>query len=124
MGTINEVGFLLSDSGRLSRISHLDTGHTVCLDGPHGRNLELWNYETVIFPAKGMGIAGVLSSALALIDRRNQDIALKKNAQSADRLFWDLTRKVAIVWMLESNDQQNWAAPLLKILKGLEQDQV
>jgi hypothetical protein len=71
-----------------------------------------------------MGIAGVLSSALALIDRRNQDITVKKNAQSADRLFRDLTRKVAIVWMLESNDQQNWAAPLLNILKGLDQDQV
>lgn len=123
-GTIKEVGFLLSDSGRLSQISRLETGHSVCLDGPYGRNLELWNYETVILTAKGMGIAGVLSSALALIDRRNQDIAVKKNARSTGRLFRDLTRKVAIVWMLESNDQQNWAGPLLNILKGLDQDQV
>ncbi|KAM5353128.1 hypothetical protein ACJZ2D_016987 [Fusarium nematophilum] len=123
-GTNKDICFLVSDRGRMSRISRLDIGNSLRLDGPYGRNLELWNYETVILTAKGMGIAGVLSSALSLIDRRNQDWEVKKNKQSAERLFRDLTRKVAIVWILEFNAQEDWAASAFSVLKGLDLDQV
>lgn len=123
-GTNKDVCFLVSDHGRISQISRLDIGNSLRLDGPYGRNLELWNYETVILTAKGMGIAGVLSSALSLIDRRNQDWEVKKSAQSTERLHRDLTRKVAIVWTLESNYQEDWAASAFSVLKGLDLDQV
>lgn len=123
-GAIQNVCFLVSDHGRMSQISHLDIGDSLRLDGPYGRNLELWNYETVILTAKGMGIAGVLSSALSLVDRRNQDREVKKNARSAERLHRDLTRKVAIVWTLEFNYQEDWAASAFSVLKGLDLEQV
>ena len=123
-GTNKDVSFLVSDHGRMSQVSRLDIGNTLRLDGPYGRNLELWNYETVILTAKGMGIAGVLSAALTLIDRRSQDWQAKKNPLSAERLFRDLTRKVAILWTLESNGQEDWAAPAFNVLKGLDFDQV
>ncbi|KDN70497.1 hypothetical protein CSUB01_07942 [Colletotrichum sublineola] len=122
-GNNKDVAFLVSDRGRIFNFSRLDVGNSLLLDGPYGRNLELWNYETVILAAKGMGIAGILSSALCLLDRRNQDSEAKKDKKRGQRLFRDLTRKVAIVWTLEDNAQEDWAAPAFSVLQGLDSDQ-
>ncbi|KAK1980493.1 hypothetical protein LZ30DRAFT_659258, partial [Colletotrichum cereale] len=122
-GNNKDVAFLVSDRGRIFNFSRLDVGNSLLLDGPYGRNLELWNYETVILAAKGMGIAGILSSALCLLDRRNQDSEAKKDKKHGQRLFRDLTRKVAIVWALEDNAQEDWATSAFSVLQGLDSDQ-
>ncbi|KAL8409983.1 hypothetical protein RB594_008176 [Gaeumannomyces avenae] len=121
-GSENEIGFLISESGRFFNHSSFKIGKSLLLDGPYGRNIDLWNYETVILAAKGMGIAGILSSALFLLDRRNLDLVAKK--QTKKRLFRDRTRKVALVWALEDNFQENWAALAIHNLQKVDKEKI
>ncbi|KAL8367158.1 hypothetical protein RB599_010248 [Gaeumannomyces hyphopodioides] len=121
-GSENEIGFLISESGRFFNHSSLKIGKSLLLDGPYGRNTDLWNYETVILAAKGMGIAGILSSALFLLDCRNLDLVAKK--QTKKRLFRDRTRKVALVWALEDNSQENWAALAIHNLQKVDKEKI
>jgi NAD(P)H-flavin reductase len=44
---------------------------SVILDRPYGKDLKLKDYKTVLLFAKGIGIAGVLTYTLSLVERRN-----------------------------------------------------
>lgn len=125
----NEIGFLLSESERVFSYSSFKIGKGLRLDGPYGRNIDLWNYESVILAAKGMGIAGILLSALFLLDRRNSDTLAKKEQMSFDdngairyknRIFRDRTRKIVLIWILEDNCQEDWAAAQIRNLQQID----
>lgn len=125
----NEIGFLLSESERVFNHSSFKIGKGLRLDGPYGRNIDLGNYESVILAAKGMGIAGILSSALFLLDRHNLDTLAKKEQMSFDedgairytnRIFRDQTRKIVLIWILEDNCQEDWAAAQIRDLQKID----
>ncbi|QBZ58517.1 hypothetical protein PoMZ_03470 [Pyricularia oryzae] len=131
--SIQSGGNELKISGILSKrvFSHssFKIGKGLRLDGPYGRNIDLWNYESVILAAKGMGIAGILSSALFLLDRRNSDTLAKKEQMSFDdngairyknRIFRDRTRKIVLIWILEDNCQEDWAAAQIRNLQQID----
>lgn len=123
---IANASFLMSRQGRLHGALRLSKGENILLDGPYGQYLELGKYETVILTAKGIGIAGILSSALILLERRRHDSAIKSQRAgiSDPRLFRDATRKVALFWVLESVSQEDWIAPELTRLQRLDKDNV
>ncbi|CAJ2505628.1 Uu.00g130220.m01.CDS01 [Anthostomella pinea] len=101
----------------------LKKGQKFLLDGPYGQDLGLRHYETVIMAAQGIGIAGVLASALDLAERQQHDWAIKASKSRAYRadLFRDRTRKVAIVWSLDENIQEEWVTMELNALKRLDE---
>lgn len=61
---------------------------TLLLDGSYGRNMNLGNYESVVLVAKGMSIAGILSSAFSLTYRwkHHQRLFRDLNPQSGNPL--------------------------------------
>jgi hypothetical protein len=114
-GTHTSLHFLLAHDKR-----HLEVGSDLLLDGPYGRNLKLWNYETVILVAKGVGIAGILSYALDLLSHRNINTGFTGSSLFRRKRGRDSTRKVAILWVLEDNAQEEWAAPGFNVLRNLD----
>ncbi|KAF3768214.1 hypothetical protein M406DRAFT_326813 [Cryphonectria parasitica EP155] len=125
-GGVKDVSFLVSRQERLHRTLRLADGDSLYLDGPYGQDHSLGRYETVILTAKGVGIAGVLSSALNLLERREHDSVAKDQMPHTrgPRLFRDATRKVSIFWVLEHASQQEWVASELKSLQGLDEDNI
>ncbi|KAJ3559953.1 hypothetical protein NPX13_g9469 [Xylaria arbuscula] len=115
------LSFLVSNQDRHSPFHDLKDGQRLLLDGPYGQDLGLRHYETVIMAAKGIGIAGILTSALDLIEHQQHDSTVKKQrSRIYKNLFRDSTRKVAIFWSLEHNSQEEWVASELWALKSLD----
>ena len=117
-----DLTFLVSHQDRRSRSFHPEKDHKLFLDGPYGRDLGLQHYETVILAAKGIGIVGVLGSALHLLERQKHDAAMKRQASKTSKphLFRDTTRKVDIFWSLEHKSQEEWVASELRSLQELD----
>ncbi|KAH8743377.1 hypothetical protein F5883DRAFT_593232 [Diaporthe sp. PMI_573] len=84
----------MSREGRLRRALRLKKDDKLFLDGPHGQDPQLRQYEIVVRVAKGLGIAGVLSAALSLVERRQHDLKAKDQAprDPNTRLFRDRRR--------------------------------
>lgn len=128
LGRGNEIGFLLSENKKVFNYSSFKIRKGLRLDGLYGRNIDLWNYKSVILAAKGMGIAGILSSALFLFDRHNLNTMAKKESISFDnngairyknRIFRNRTRKIILIWILEDNCQEDWAAAQIRNLQKI-----
>lgn len=117
-----DLTFLLSHHGHRLRPPSLVRGQKLLLDGPYGHDLGLQHYETVILASKGIGIAGVLASALHLLERQKHDAAMKRQASKTSKpyLFRDATRKVDILWSLEHESQEEWVASELRSLQELD----
>lgn len=102
-----DVTLLVSRQGRLGKLQ-LHENENIILDGPYGQDPGLGQYEVVILMAKGIGIAGVLSSALNLFERQQHDSVVtsqmseKETTQGqGSQLFRDVTRQIAILWIGE-----------------------
>lgn len=122
---VTDFVFLMSRGGRLHRALRLKKDDKLFLDGPYGQDPQLGQYEIVVLVAKGLGIAGVLSAALSLVERRQHDLKAKDQAHSDQnpRLFRDRTQRVAILWVVESADQEAWAASKLKEIQDLDEQE-
>lgn len=93
------------------------------IDGPYGYDLKLHGFENVMLAAKGVGVIGVLSFALNLLERRQHDereIALNGKASTA--LYRDATSKIFILWRLDYNAQDQLMAEHLKELQLADED--
>lgn len=120
-----EISFLMSRTGsHCMSLAALNEGEFVRLDGPYGKDRRLYNYETVLLTAKGMGIVGALPFAFHLAERRrHDDNARKKEARlrdSSEPVFGDLSRHVDLIWWLEHNEQEDWVARHLKKLQVVD----
>jgi hypothetical protein len=71
---VTDIVFLMSGGGRLHRALRLKKDDKLFLDGPYGQDPQLGQYEIVVLIAKGLGIAGVLSAAVSLVERRQHDL--------------------------------------------------
>ena len=58
----------------------LQTGHRWLIDGPYGNNPGLGSFENVMLAAKGVGVVGVLSFALNLLERQRHDLKMIKSS--------------------------------------------
>lgn len=121
-----DLTFLISHQDRHRHAFHWEPGQRLLLDGPYGRDLGFHHYETVILAAKGIGIAGVLASALHLLERHKHDVTIKKAASKTSKsaLFRDTTRKVDVFWTLEHPSQVEWVASELRSLQALDDNNV
>jgi hypothetical protein len=124
-GKRSDIVFLMSRGGRLHRALRLKKDDKLFLDGPYGQDPQLGQYEIVVLVAKGLGIAGIISAALSLVERRQHDLKAKDQAYSdqSPRLFRDRTQRVAILWVVESADQEVWAASKLKQIQDLDEEE-
>ncbi|KAK4113067.1 hypothetical protein N656DRAFT_797609 [Canariomyces notabilis] len=73
-----DLAFLVSHNSRPLRSLRFGEGERLLLDGPHGQNLGLQRFETVMLAAHGVGISGVLSFALYLCERRGSRGRLRR----------------------------------------------
>lgn len=108
--------------------SALRDASRILLNGPYGRDVALYEFETVFLVAKGMGIAGVLAHALYIARRKRHDDSVRDEASrlwdSDEFVFRDATRRLILVWFLEHNSQDVWVADQLKRLQEMDQDNV
>lgn len=71
---VSNISFLLRPRGSHAKaVINLDVGDKIRLDGPFGQDLKLNDYENLVLPVKGLGIAGVLPIALDIAERRYYD---------------------------------------------------
>ena len=124
-------------AGRQSRylrqLRTIEKGDRMLLDGPYGKDLQLYRYETVILTAKGMGIVSVLPMALHLAARKEYDDSVRSQFDPDEGpsvglatapIFRDATRRIDLLWRLEHNNQDQWVADQLKALQDLDPRQV
>jgi predicted ferric reductase len=106
---VKDVTFLVSHHSRPLRSVRFEKDQRLRLDGPYGQDLGLQRFETVTLAAKGVGILGVLSSALSLLEHR------KRNNSGP---------KVNILWCLEETSQEKWVASELVALQDMDPQNV
>ena len=124
-GKVSDLTFLISRTGHHSKsLSTISSGHSLRIDGPYGKDLRLYRFETVVLTAKGMGIVGVLPFALQLAGRRRRDDeARSRHARlrdSSEPVFADFSRNVDLIWWLEQSDQDQWVADQLRSLQEVD----
>ncbi|RSL89865.1 hypothetical protein CEP52_014769 [Fusarium oligoseptatum] len=124
-GKVSDLTFLISRAGHHSKsLSTISSGHSLRIDGPYGKDLRLYRFETVVLTAKGMGIVGVLPFALQLAGRRRRDDeARSRHARlrdSSEPVFADFSRNVDLIWWLEQSDQDQWVADQLRSLQEVD----
>ncbi|KAH8797841.1 hypothetical protein F5884DRAFT_814465 [Xylogone sp. PMI_703] len=69
-GAATKLTFFIQPRNGLSSIIHQISTQSVNLNGPYGKSLKLKRYHTVILAADGIGIAGILSYAKYLLERK------------------------------------------------------
>ena len=94
---VSTLSFLFSRrSSSAQAMARLQSGDKVLLDGPYGRDPQLQDYDNVILVAKGVGIAGLLSYALELTQRKKHDNEIReeidKLSQEQSRLLGEVRR--------------------------------
>ncbi|KAJ4248080.1 hypothetical protein NW762_012850 [Fusarium torreyae] len=124
-GKASDLTFLMTRTGHhANSLGSVSSGDSLRLDGPYGRDLRLYRFETVVLTAKGMGIVGVLPFALQLAGRRRRDDeARSRHARlrdSSEPVFADFSRNVDLIWWLEHNDQDQWVTDQLRSLQELD----
>lgn len=93
------------------------------IDGPYGYDLELHRFENVMLAARGVGIVGVLSFALNLLERQRHDKReIQANGKASTALHRDATSKVFILWRLDYNIQEQLVAKHLRELQLADED--
>ncbi|KAK7920695.1 ferric-chelate reductase [Apiospora marii] len=123
----------------------LRKGNRLILDGPYGQSPPLGSFENVILAARGSGILTALPMATFIASRKRCDnlsrshllqVQERSNMQTTSdpesetrrmdevprRLFRDLTRKIDIYWILDSNSDENWLAAQISQLQMLDAD--
>ncbi|CZR55712.1 uncharacterized protein PAC_05600 [Phialocephala subalpina] len=111
------LSFLIRpQSGITSELITRKSVRTVTLDGPYGKDLHLDSYETVILVAKGIGIAGILPYIRHMTDRK----VLPDEYWAYQYRRGLITRKIDVYWVLEDNDQEEWASDWIKDLHELD----
>lgn len=124
-GKVSDPTFLITRKGHhANSLGCVSSGDSLRLDGPYGRDLKLYRFETVVLTAKGIGIVGVLPFALQLAGRRQRDDeARSRHARlrdSSEPVFADFSRNVDVIWWLEHDYQDQWVADQLKSLQELD----
>ncbi|KAK8116377.1 ferric reductase transmembrane component 4 precursor [Apiospora sp. TS-2023a] len=125
----------------------LRKGNHLILDGPYGQSPPLGSFENVILAAQGSGILTALPMATFIASRKRCDslsrsrllqVQERSDMQTTSdpesetrrmdevprRLFRDLTRKIDIYWILDSNSDENWLAAQISQLQMLDADRV
>ncbi|KAK8036651.1 ferric reductase NAD binding domain-containing protein [Apiospora rasikravindrae] len=125
----------------------LRKGNHLILDGPYGQSPPLGSFENVILAARGSGILTALPMATFIAARKRCDnlsrsrllqVQERSEMQTTSdpgsetrrmdevprRLFRDLTRKIDIYWILDSNSDENWLAAQISQLQMLDADRV
>ncbi|KAK0631601.1 hypothetical protein B0T14DRAFT_443702 [Immersiella caudata] len=120
---VHELSFSLSPHHNRQRRNPIDTKANtgLRLEGPYGRDLRLYEYESVVIAAKGTGITAVLPFVLHLLVRHNRDVE-SRAAGSSKHTFGDLTRAVRFFWWLEDNSQESPASDQLRVLESLHSE--
>ncbi|KAF5240564.1 hypothetical protein FANTH_9535 [Fusarium anthophilum] len=124
-GEVSDPTFLITRKGHHAKsLACVSSGDSLRLDGPYGRDLKLYRFETVVLTAKGVGIVGVLPFALQLAGRRRRDDeARSRHARlrdSSEPVFADFSRNVDVIWWLEHDYQDQWVADQLRSLQELD----
>ena len=124
-GQATTLTFLMRKSQQHNQsLSIASNGQGVRLDGPYGIDWHIYNFETVILAARGMGIVGILPYALHLAARRRHDESLRKRSNrlrnSNEPVFGDLSRCVDVIWWLEHEEQEAWVREQLRDLQELD----
>lgn len=88
------------------------------IDGPYGCDLRLHRFKNVMLTAKGVGIIGVLSFALSILERRQHD----KMERGKGTTLNNATSKVCILWKLDYNAQDQLVARHLEELQSADED--
>jgi predicted ferric reductase len=141
-GYASKLTFLILNKPSLSQLLTEDS--PIVLDGPYGPNLKLDRFDTVVLAAKGIGIAGALPFLLYLAYRKHHDHARKRPMKERLReemvrqseteegvryektykqfapLKLDRTRRITLLWVLESSSQINWASQQFRALAGFD----
>lgn len=93
------------------------------IDGPYGYDLKLHRFENVMLAAKGVGVIGILSFALNLVERQQHDKReIKSNGKASTALHRDATSRVFILWRLDYNAQDQLVAKHLRELQSADED--
>lgn len=93
------------------------------IDGPYGHDLKLHRFENVMLAAKGVGVIGVLSFALNLLERQQHDKReIEAHGKASTALHRDATNKVFILWRLDYNAQDQLVAKHLRELQLVDED--
>lgn len=93
------------------------------IDGPYGYDLQLHRFENVLLAARGVGVVGVLSFALNLLERQQRDKReIESNGKASTALYRDATSKVFILWRLDYNAQDQLVARHLRELQSADED--
>ncbi|KAF5571962.1 hypothetical protein FPHYL_28 [Fusarium phyllophilum] len=124
-GEVSDPTFLITRTGHHAKsLGCVSSGDSLRLDGPYGRDLKLYRFETVVLTAKGVGIVGVLPFALQLAGRRRRDDeARSRHARlrdSSEPVFADFSRNVDVIWWLEHDYEDQWVADQLRSLQELD----
>lgn len=115
--SMTQLTFLIQDSSLMSTLMAVPD-IPITVEGPYGRDMRLYRFDTVCLVANGIGIAGILPIALSLADRNFYDSRQKKLAKEmkqhslahepSSKLHRDRTRRLNIFWVLDNNSQISW----------------
>lgn len=93
---VSNISFLLRPRGSHAKaLINLDLEDKIRLDGPFGQDLKLNDYENLVLPVKGLGIAGVLPIALDIAERRYYDDNIRgqlEKLSDEERALYDEAR--------------------------------
>lgn len=133
-----ELTFLIHDRPHLSPLL-TNCRMPMTIEGPYGRDMRLYRFDTVCLVASGIGISGIMPVALSLADRSHydqerkrelaKDFKEKSNLVEEKRhcslgIHQDRTRRLNIFWVLENNLQINWIIDGLAELSQLDSKHV
>ncbi|KAM7204417.1 hypothetical protein V8F33_001719 [Rhypophila sp. PSN 637] len=117
-GSVRNLAFLMMKEGNhgpsLACTARGLRNPSVRLEGPYGTDLNLSEFETVTLVAKGIGITGILPFILYLAGRKLHN---DKSYDSKKELYQDKTTRIAVIWWLEHNNQEDLVKEQLQKLE-------